>query len=40
VIRRFALSMLKNEKSEKLGIKNKRLVAAWDNEYLAKVLLG
>jgi predicted transposase YbfD/YdcC len=40
VIRRFALSMLKNEKSEKLGVKNKRLVAAWDNEYLAKVLLG
>jgi predicted transposase YbfD/YdcC len=40
VIRRFALSMLKNEKSEKLGIKNKRLLAAWDNEYLAKVLFG
>ena len=38
VIRRFALSMLKNEKSEELGIKNKRLLAAWDNEYLAKVL--
>lgn len=40
VIRRFALSMLKNEKSEKLGIKNKRLLAAWNNEYLAKVLFG
>lgn len=38
VIRRFALSMLKNEKSEKLGIKNKRLFAAWDTDYLAKVL--
>lgn len=40
VIRRFALSMLKNEKSEKLGIKNKRLLAAWDTDYLAKVLFG
>lgn len=38
VIRRFALSMLKNEKSEKLGIKNKRLLAAWDTDYLTKVL--
>lgn len=38
VIRRFALSMLKNDKSEKLGIKNKRLLAAWDTDYLAKVL--
>ena len=40
VIRRFALSMLKNEKSAKLGIKNKRLLAAWDTDYLAKVLFG
>ncbi len=40
VIRRFALSMLKNEKTEKLGIKNKRLLAAWDTDYLAKVLFG
>jgi predicted transposase YbfD/YdcC len=40
VIRRFALSMLKNDKSEKLGIKNKRLLAAWDTDYLAKVLFG
>lgn len=40
VIRRFALSMLKNEKSEKLGIKNKRLLAAWDTDYLAKILFG
>jgi len=39
-IRRFALSMLKNDKSEKLGIKNKRLLAAWDTDYLAKVLFG
>ena len=40
VIRRFALSMLKNDKSEKLGIKNQRLLAAWDTDYLAKVLFG
>ena len=37
VIRRFALSMLKNEKP---GIKNKRLLAAWDTDCLAKVLFG
>ena len=38
VIRRFALSTLKNDESRKLGIKNKRLLAAWDTDYLAKVL--
>lgn len=40
VVRRFALSMLKNEKTEKIGIKNKRLLAAWDTDYLEKVLFG
>ena len=40
VIRRFALSMRKNKKSEKLGTKNKRLLAAWHTDYLAKVLFG
>jgi len=39
-IRRFALSRVKNDKSEKLGIKNKRLLAAWDTDYPAKVLFG
>ena len=40
VLRRTALSMLKNERTLKVGIKNKRLTAAWDETYLEKVLLG
>ena len=30
--------LLKNEKSVKVGVKNKRLKAGWDNRYLLKVL--
>ena len=40
LLRRMGLSLLKNETSEKVGIKNKRLVAAWDTDYLHKVLFG
>ena len=40
ILRRAALSLLKNESTLKVGIKNKRLVAAWDERYLEKVLLG
>jgi len=32
--RRFALALLKNAKISKLGIKNQRLQAAWDEEFL------
>jgi hypothetical protein len=32
--------MLKNGKTKKLGIKNKRLSAGWDEPYLFKVLFG
>jgi predicted transposase YbfD/YdcC len=39
-LRRTGLSLLKNETSHKLGIKNKRLTAAWDTDYLHKVLFG
>jgi predicted transposase YbfD/YdcC len=39
-LRRTALSMLKNESSLKVGVKNKRLAAGWDESYLEKVLLG
>jgi predicted transposase YbfD/YdcC len=40
ILRRTALSMLKNESSLKVGIKNKRLTAGWDEAYLEKVLVG
>lgn len=35
-IRRFALALLKNAKLSKLGIKNQRLQAAWNDEFLEK----
>lgn len=37
-IRRIALNVLKNDKSIKLGIKNKRLKAGWTNDYLLKLI--
>jgi predicted transposase YbfD/YdcC len=37
-LRRTALSLLKNETTLKVGIKNKRLAAGWDDTYLQKVL--
>jgi predicted transposase YbfD/YdcC len=40
ILRRTALSLLKNEKTANVGMKNKRLTAAWNTEYLEKVLLG
>jgi predicted transposase YbfD/YdcC len=40
ILRRAALGLLKNEPTAKVGIKNKRLNAAWDESYLEKVLLG
>jgi predicted transposase YbfD/YdcC len=36
----LALGLLKNEASKKVGIKNKRLVAAWNIDYLRQVLFG
>ena len=40
ILRRTVLSLLKNEPTLKVGIKNKRLTAGWDEDYLEKVLLG
>lgn len=40
LLRRTALSLLKNETTAKVGIKNKRLTAAWDESYLEKLLMG
>src|SRR3990170_3837061 len=39
-LRRTALSLLKNNQTAKIGIKNKRLTAGWDEDYLQEVLLG
>jgi predicted transposase YbfD/YdcC len=38
ILRHIAHSLLQQNKSVKTGIKNKRLKAGWDNEYLAEVL--
>ena len=38
ILRRTALSILKNESTLKVGIKTKRLTAEWDETYLKKVL--
>jgi hypothetical protein len=40
VLRRASLSLSKNEDSKKVGIKNKRLIAAWNIDYLQQVLFG
>jgi len=40
ILRRTALSLLKQETTARVGIKNKRLTAGWDESYLEKVLLG
>lgn len=39
-LRRTALSLLKNNHTKKMGVKNKRLAAALGEDYLAEVLLG
>jgi predicted transposase YbfD/YdcC len=40
LLRRTSLSLLKNNKTEKVGVKNKRLCAAWNDEYRLQVLNG
>src|SRR6056297_2721762 len=39
-LRRTALSLLKQEKTAKCGIKNKRLNAGWDDDYMEKVVFS
>jgi len=40
ILRRTALSLLKNNRTLKVGLKNKRLAAGWDDDYLSQVLRG
>jgi predicted transposase YbfD/YdcC len=40
ILRRTALSLLKNNKTKKVGVKNKRLSAGWDDAYLEEILFG
>ncbi|MBI2823577.1 MAG: ISAs1 family transposase, partial [Planctomycetia bacterium] len=37
---RTSLSLLKNNKTKKVGVKNKRLCAAWNDHYRLQVLSG
>ena len=39
-MRHIALNLLKQEKTAKCAVKNKRLKAGWDESYLLKVLSG
>jgi len=36
-LRKTALSLLKNNKTKKVGVKNKRLTAAWSDNYLTEL---
>jgi len=38
ILRRIALNLIKQDKSVKLGVKNKRLKAGWDHDYLLLLL--
>ncbi|PYP83666.1 MAG: ISAs1 family transposase, partial [Blastocatellia bacterium AA13] len=38
ILRHIALNLLKHDKTEKVGVKSKRLNAGWNESYLMKVV--
>ena len=38
LLRHIALNLLKQDKTSKLGVKNKRLTCGWDERFLQKIL--
>jgi len=40
IIRHMAVNLVKTEKTAKIGVKNKRLKAGWDENYLLQVIFG
>jgi predicted transposase YbfD/YdcC len=40
ILHHIALNLLTQEHTAKLGIKNKRLAAGWDHDYLLRVIMG
>ena len=40
LIRKFALNLLKRDTTKRMGIKNKRLKAGWNQEFLLKVIMN
>jgi predicted transposase YbfD/YdcC len=40
LLNRIALNLLKQDKTSKLGVHGKRLAAAWDHDYLLRLLCG
>jgi hypothetical protein len=40
ILNRIALNLLKNEKTTKVVVRDKRLKAGWDNKYLGKLLIN
>ena len=38
LVQKIALNLLKKEESKRMSLKNKRLVAAWDDKFLLKIL--
>jgi hypothetical protein len=40
ILRHIALNLIKSDKTVKIGIKNRRLKAGWDDEYMLQLILS